>query len=137
MIAVLMACAGFAAWPLEATRVASPVIKQPEPAKKQLASLDLAAFRIPLWVAEPAPPAPATPPTPTPPPSQLKLQLLAIIHEGEVCKAAVYDPDLDRILVVAAGEKIGSRSVDKVDKTALTLRDDTGIRVLALKTGGS
>lgn len=136
LIAVLLACAGFAVWPIKTSPVVSPVVAQPETTKAQIAALDLAAFRVPLWVADPAPPAPAAANAPAPPPSPLKLQLLAIIHEGEVYKAAVYDPDSDRILVVAAGEKIGARRVDMVDETTLTLRDDTGRRVLALKAGG-
>lgn len=136
MIAALLACAGFAFWPLKATRVVPPVIARPAAAKKQVAALDLAAFRVPLWVADPAPPAPPVAAAPAPPPPPLKIQLLAIIHEGELYKAAVYDPDSDRILVVAAGEKIGTRNVDKVDKTSLTLRDGAAQRVLALKAGG-
>lgn len=136
IFAAPLACAAFAAWPLEPTHLTPTAITQPETAKRQVASLDLAAFRIPLWVAEPAPPAPSAPLAPAAPPPPLKLRLLAIIHEGEIYKAAVYDPDSDKILVVAAGEKIGIRNVDKVDKSTLTLQDHTGKRVLALKAGG-
>lgn len=139
--AVLLACATFALWPQHAWDIPTPVIETPEVVVKQVATLDPAAFRVPLWVAEPAPPAPpvvaapAKPPAAAPPPSPIKLQLLAIIREVDVYKAAVYDPDADRILVVGVGEKIGPRNVDKVDKTTLTLRDSAGKRILALKDG--
>ncbi len=138
VIAGLVLCATFAAWPVAVSHpnTTAPIITEPESTKKQVAALDLAAFRLPLWVADPAPAPPPAPAAPAAPPPPLKIQLLAIIHEGEVYKAAVYDPDSDRILVVAAGEKIGARRVDKIDKATLTIRDDTGKRVLALKSGG-
>ncbi len=136
LIAVLFACAGFAAWPFEPAPVVPPVIAQPETTKSQKAALDLAAFRVPMWVADPAPPAPVVANAPAPRPPPLKLQLLAIIHEGEIYKAAVYDPDSDRILVVADGEKSGPRGLDQIDSSPLTLGDGTGRRVLALKAGG-
>ncbi len=136
IFATLLACGAFAVWPLDATHVQTPVISPPEVATKQVAALDLAAFRVPLWVAEPAPPPPPEPVVAVTPPPPLNLQLLAIVREGQVYKAAVYDPDLDRILVVAAGEKVGTRSVQRVDKATMTLRDETGERVLLLKAGG-
>jgi hypothetical protein len=115
-----------------------PTIDQAPPAKRTLAALDLAAFRTPIWVAEPTPPPPAAPAQPPPPPPPLKIQLLAIIREGDTAyRAAVYDPDTDQILVVAAGEKLGLRTVEQVDKSSLTLRDETGKRTLALKEGGT
>lgn len=138
MLALIGACASFAAWPVSVSPPpeSAPDLSEKEPAKKQTLALDLAAFRVPLWVADPAPPPPPVAAAPPSPPSPLKLQLLAIIHESDVYKAAVYDPDSDRILVVAAGERIGGRSVDKIDKASLTLRDDTGKRVLALRPAG-
>jgi hypothetical protein len=63
----------------------------------------------------------------------LKLQLLAILKDNGVFKAAVYDPDTDKILVVAAGEKIGSRTVDRVVASGATIRDALGARTLALR----
>ena len=70
-----------------------------------------------------------TPPAPPP----VRLQLLAIIREEDLFRAAVYDPDSDRILVVAAGQRVGTQLVDQVDKSSLTLRDERGARVLALQ----
>lgn len=136
---VLAAAAAFALWPVASPRIETPVIDSSRSeTMRTLASLDLAAFRTPIWVAEPPPPAPIVQ-VPVPPPPPVKFQLLAIIREQgpePVYKAAVYDPDTDRILVVAAGEKLGHRTVDQVDRTSLTLRDDTGKRTLALKERG-
>lgn len=136
IVTMILAGGAFAVWPLKAPSVRTPDIKKPEAEVKTLAAVDVAAFRVPIWVAEPAPPPPPAPVTPPPPPAPLKLQLLAIVNENGVYRAAVYDPDADKLLVVAAGEKIGSRRVEKVDKSAVTLADDTGKRVLALKQEG-
>jgi hypothetical protein len=95
-------------------------------------ALDQAAFRVPIWVAEAAPPTPP-PAIATPPPPPLKLQLLAIVKEGETYKAAVYDPDSDRLLVLGAGDRVGVRTVNAVSRSSVTLRDETGTRTLALK----
>ncbi len=132
---MVVIAAAFAVWPMHAVKVETPRIELPQPESKQLAALDLKAFRAPIWVAEPAPPPPPalTQPPPTPPP--LKLQLLAILNEKGVYKAAVYDPDGDRIIVVAAGEKIGTRTADSITRTSLVLKDETGLRTLALKEG--
>ncbi|MBX3378328.1 MAG: hypothetical protein KF678_15135 [Phycisphaeraceae bacterium] len=128
----------FALWPVKPRTIPAPVIERaPEPAKRTLAALDLAAFRAPIWVAEPPPPAPPAPVPAPPPPPPLKIQLLAIIREAETggYKAAVYDPDTDKVLIVAAGERLGPRTVEQIDQTSLTLSDNHGKRVLALKDG--
>lgn len=131
----------FALWPVHQRHILVPTLDHAlEPAHspaQALSSLDLAAFRLPIWVAE-APPPPAPAPAPPPPmPAPLKIQLLAIIRESKpgTYRAAVYDPDTDRVLVVAAGERIGSRAVERVDRASLTLSDQHGSRVLALKDG--
>ncbi len=127
--------AAFAVWPVHRVVVEAPRIELPQAEFKQLAALDLKAFRAPIWVAESAPTPPPAPTQPPPPPPPLKLQLLAILNEKGVYKAAVYDPDGDRIIVVAAGEKIGSRTADSITRTSLVLKDETGLRTLALKEG--
>lgn len=139
--AAILASATFAVWPRTPRKIVVPTLERHASREAKPASaLDLAAFRIPIWVAEAPPPAP--PPTPVVPPlPPLKLQLLAIIGEKQTdgmtrYSAAVYDPDSDRVLVVAAGEKVGPRTVEHVNQDTLTLRDDAGQRVLALKEGG-
>lgn len=135
---VAMGAGGFAAWPVRPRPTSVPVVPQLEPEPHMSAALDLAAFRVPIWVAEaPPPPPPAPAPAPLPPPT-LKLQLLAIMRDRENGRtAAVYDPDSDRVVVVAAGQKLGRRSVEEVLDTSLTLRDETGTRKLVLMEGGS
>ena len=133
LLLVVGACATFAFWPLRPEAIETPKIEVAPPVARQVAALDIAAFRAPIWVAEPPPPPPVAAVPAPPPPPPLKIQLLAIVREGEVYKAAVYDPDSDRILVVASGEKLGTRMVEQVDQGTLTLRDGTAKRVLALK----
>ncbi|MBX3378387.1 MAG: hypothetical protein KF678_15440 [Phycisphaeraceae bacterium] len=132
------AAAAFALWPVQARHVTVSPIDHAEPARRTLAALDLTAFRAPIWVAELSPPAPPAPSPAPPPPPPNKIQLLAIIRDSDSGKyrAAVYDPDTDRVLVVAAGERLGIRTVEQVDRSSLTLRDAAGTRTLALKDGG-
>jgi len=137
-VAAAAGAAVFGLWPIQSQSTSGPELERiPEPAARTVATLDLSAFRAPIWVAEPLPPTPSAPaPAPLPPPP-LKIQLLAIIREAEPdsYKAAVYDPDTDRVLIVAAGERLGLRTIEQVDKTSLTLSDQSGKRVLALKDG--
>ena len=70
------------------------------------------------------------------PPLPLRLQLIAIVRDGEAFKAAVYDPDADRILVVAVGDSIAGRTVEQVRSADVTVRDGTRSRLLSLRTDG-
>src|SRR5690606_11369227 len=94
--------------------------------------LDVAAFRVPLWVIEPPPsePAPAPPPPPPPP---LRLQLLAIVRQGETLKASVYDPDSDTLVLVGPGDAIGGCTVEEVAATSVVLRRGEVRHTLALE----
>lgn len=135
VILMVVLAAAFAFWPVSPRTITAPKLEQPEPSQRALAALDTSAFRTPIWLAEPPPPAPATPAPPPPPPPPLKIQLLAILHEDGVYKAAVYDPDTDRILVVKAGEKIGVRTAASITATTLVVKDEAGSKTLALKEG--
>ena len=105
---------------------------------RQSVVLDVAAFGAPLWVAPPPPPPPPKEAPPPPPPPPLRLQLLAVIQEGPgVRTAMLYDPDTDALLIVAAGERIGGRSVEAVTDDGVTIRDRAGVRSLSLTTEGS
>ncbi len=98
------------------------------------AALDLAAFHAPLWVTPPAPPPPEPPPPPLPP---LRFQLLAVLHEHGVHTAVLYDPDSDRILIVAEGEELAQgRTVERVTAANVRIRDASGTRTLALEPAG-
>lgn len=136
--AVVAMCAAWAAWPIavEPVPVSAGAAVVTERPATTIAALDLDAFRVPVWVAPTPPPAPEKPALPPPP---LKLQLLAIIREGESYKAALYDPDADKVLVVAAGETLGAgRAVEAVTATAVSVRDagGRGVRTLALRDEG-
>jgi hypothetical protein len=140
-VIAMIALAGVGWWAFGP--VHPPIIEHADPAALApttptltIASLDVAAFRAPLWVA---PPAPVAPPPPAAPPPPLKLQLLAVVHEGEVFKAMLYDPDSDKILVVAEGEALGTgeagggSKVERVTAAGVQIRDGTGLRTLALR----
>lgn len=141
--ALLVIAAGvWAFWPLGAGEIEEPTIAASpvEAPARTVASLDTAAFRAPLWVAPPAPPAPPVAAAPPPP---LRVQLLAVVHEEGVYKAVLYDPDSDRLLVLREGETLGAggRSIQSVTVSAVQIRDQSGIRTLALRqdqgSGGS
>jgi hypothetical protein len=112
--------------------IAPPMAESP-PAERSLPPLDLAAFHAPLWVVPPPPPPPAAP---APPPPPLKLQLIAIVREGEGYKAALYDPDQDKLFIVGTGERIAGRIIEEVRAGDLTIQDHGISRTLALKSEG-
>jgi hypothetical protein len=118
---------------IELPRLAEPALREaPEPVR-----LDVAAFHAPLWIAPVPPPPPPKPEPPPPPPPPLKLQLLAIVREADTLKAVLYDPDADRILVVAEGEPLGHRHhIERVRPDAVDIRDERGIRTLTLADSG-
>jgi hypothetical protein len=121
---------------LTAAHVEVPSIEAPaiEPSRRaSLPALDLAAFRAPLWVAQPPPPPP---PAPAPAPPPLRLQLVAIVQEHAVYKAALYDPDQDRLLIVGTGESVAGRMVEQVAAGTVTIRDHGLARMLSLKSEG-
>lgn len=133
-IAAAVAASGvWALWPLRSAPLGPPVA--PDASQRlpavAVADLDVSAFRAPLWVVPTPPPAPAPPPAP---PAPLKLQLLAVIHEDGLYKAVVYDPDADKILVAAAGERLGNRTVERVNPSGVELRDGAGLRTLVLRS---
>jgi len=137
--------AAWGLWPLGPTTVAVPEITaNVTPTETAaLATLDLQAFRAPLWVAPPAPPAPpVAAATPPPPPPPLKLQLIAIVREagqgaGEsIYKAALYDPDADTLTVVGPGDTIAGRTIERVTASDVSLIDNGRSRTLSLRTEG-
>ncbi len=130
--------AAWAFWPLypAAFEPSAPPASAPAAAPDTLATLNVAAFSAPIWVAEPPPPPPPAAPAPPPP---LRLQLIAITREGDALRAVLYDPDLDRLHIVGDGERLGERTVDRVLAASVALRDSHGVRTLALRedAGGS
>jgi hypothetical protein len=45
----------------------------------------------------------------------------------------VFDPDADKLLSLAEGGSAGTRRVTRVTATSMDIRDDAGIRTLALR----
>jgi hypothetical protein len=129
--AVLVGLAIWAFAPLRPPAMTGPdaPVRGADAAPVTLAALNTAAFRAPLWVVPPAPPPP---PQPVAPPPPLKLQLLAIIHEGGLYRAMLYDPDSDKILVGSEGQALGMRTLERVTATGVQIRDGTGLRTLVL-----
>lgn len=115
----------------------------PPPRAAMIEPVDVAAFRLPVWMLPPEPareetadaPTPPSPP-PTIPPFQM--QLLAIVREldadGLRYRAILYDPQSDRIVTAVEGQAIGPRVVESVDAGSLVLRGPgrTGPCTLAL-----
>lgn len=133
-IAGLAVVAPLAIWalkPLPAHTMSMPELRPPAEvqASAQGATLDASVFSVRLWNPPPVT-ASATGATPPPPPpaAPLKLQLIGIVadpaaEEGKppLLRAALYDPDTDRLYVVAAGEMIGQHRVQEITDQAVTV----------------
>lgn len=139
--AACLGAVGLSAWwalaPLETPDLSVPEqneLKAP-PDGLRLAALDLDAFRVPLWVAPPAPPEPEAAPSP---PVPLRLQLLAVVGGPESYSAVLYDPDADRLVIVAPGESLTQgRVVEGVTARGVRIRDGEHIRTLAVRDDGA
>ena len=100
--------------------------------------LDLAAFDRAMWLLPAAPePVKVATEKPAPPPPPMTLQLLGLVNEGGTTKAILYDSSADRVRVVAVGDSIGDRKIERIDTEGVAIRDGAGVRTLALKGGGS
>lgn len=116
------------AGPTAASRKLDPPADRP--------SLDLAAFDRAMWLVPAAPePAKVAAEKPAPPPPPLTLQLLGLVNEDGTSKAILYDSATDRVRVVAVGDTIGDRKVERIDAQGVAIRDGVGVRTLALKGG--
>jgi len=140
-----LSCGGLvllgAAWaliPPGMPRIEAPSVELASRDEEQikLPPLDVKAFDTPVWTiaAAPIPLAPPAPPPPPPPP--LKLQLIGILKEDQEYKAVLYDPDTNKLVVVATGQEALGHKVDRVAADTVTIKDGTLVRTLALKTGG-
>ncbi|MCC6678246.1 MAG: hypothetical protein IT436_13985 [Phycisphaerales bacterium] len=153
----LLAVGWWALRPLERPDLSLPSSPPPSPRPSEspgqpdgpstLVALDDAAFRIPLWFTPPpvppSDPIADTKPAPLPP---FKLQLLAILRQGDPSgagpagqqfKALLYDPDTDKIVEAAAGQSIGERTVVGITEREMTLKERAGIRTLSLRPAES
>lgn len=99
------------------------------PAEEQ--RIDPSVFAVTLW--SPRPPAPTTPPAvradPSPAPAPpLKLQLIGIVAEPAISeseppqfRAALYDPETDRLYLVAPGEHVGIHRIGEITAHSVTV----------------
>lgn len=110
-----------------------------EPGQQLDIDVDQDSYAVRLWTPDPVPvaavtaPPPRTPPPPPPRP-RIGLQLLGIHStgaDGEL-RATLYDPQTDRLLIVATGERVGLFEVDAVTASGVGLRDEQGVRTLAI-----
>lgn len=88
-------------------------------------AFDLACFGVALWVEPPAP-EPRRAPAESAARAASRVQLLAIVTETTPSgapryRAAVYDPDQDRIVFVTDGDTVGAHAVRAVDASGMTL----------------
>jgi hypothetical protein len=84
-----------------------------------------------LWNVPPKPPA--DPVAISEPPKPLKLQLIGIVSEGGMKKAALYDPDMDKLLIVSNGERVREFSITSITDVAVELTDGQSSRRLMLR----
>lgn len=135
LIATALALTGavtlWASWPLGSAEVATPAIASPATlaAETLLRPLDVDAFRTPVWVAAAA----TAEPIAAAPPPPLRIQLLAILREVDGYKAALYDPDSDRLLIVKAGDQVARHTIETINAAEVALRDDRGLQTLSLR----
>lgn len=120
-------------------------------------SLDLAAFRTPLWYIPPPPPPPPVQTTAfVPPPRPLAAKLLAIVHNQRdnrvddhafdhsgssaakqtPYRAIFFDPALDQVIEVGVDGVVDGFTVIAIDALGVTLRrEEEQQRVLLDPTG--
>ncbi len=142
----LIALGGAAAWafaplasgeaPVAGWEPPAPV--QPVPGQRQPA-IDRGAFAAAIWnpvvardAQEQSEASAAEQARP------LRVQLIAIIDEGDGrLRAAIYDVERDRLLIVASGDRVGGLTVTTVAAGSVELTDGRSGTRLALREGRS
>lgn len=155
-LAGLCAVAACAVWALRTPAVSAPwderlkldlAPPQSLPASEtneQRPAFDPNLFAVKLW----HPPPPPPPPEPqqqrvvergTP----LNLQLIGIVHEGQERRAVLYDPQSDRLYIIAptrgdfgGDERIGQHTVTAVTDTYVELTNGRSVKRLELIQAG-
>lgn len=138
---IVVAALTGAFWPLPPIKIALPEpVEQATPASTgAIASLNVAAFDLPLWIVAATPVAeekPTAPPAPLPPPP-LRIQLLGITRGGTpdapAYKATIYDPDSDRIIIIAGGDTVGGRTVKSISTDRIAFALGQQVQTLLLR----
>ena len=103
-------------------------------------ALDGRAFAARIWDAPSAPSAPAAPKAVAaraPKRPAFKLELIAIMNDGDERQAALYDPETDRLYIVANGDTVNQHTVTAINADAIELSDGTSTNRLTLKESKS
>ncbi|MCH8342415.1 MAG: hypothetical protein IH983_00320 [Planctomycetes bacterium] len=135
----MVMCAWWAVLPLEQHPGGTAVtMNQPSPGLIENSpnasdTIDLVAFAARLW----------NPPLPQETDQQrqsksaqrqelIRLQLIGIINDGGALKAALYDPDTDRLLIVRSGDRIRRHTVTAISAEGVELSDGRSTTRLTL-----
>ena len=131
-------CAGWAWRPLEPPEPREFFIDlhapPTTPIDDQDHRFDQGAFVVRLWNPPPPPEARnalvagQTAPAPKPP----RLQLIGIIDDGRQLLAALYDPETDRLLIVATGDRVKQHTIT-ITADAVELADGQVTHRLTLR----
>lgn len=136
-LAAVGGCGIWAIWPLPASRPPTYSPMQVKRAEVPARAFDQTAFAVPIWYVQPAPVVETHEPA-KPTSLPFKLQLIAIVREGDIWGAVFYNPMQDALMQVNTGESLGEgRVVDAISAGSVRVRDDTGVLTVALDRGGS
>lgn len=130
-------CAWWAWWPLQPPEPRGSFIDLHSPTTTPIDDedhlFDQGAFVVRLW----------NPPPPEAPPdardalvagraAPLRLQLIGIINDGRQLRAALYDPETDRLLIVATGDHVKQHTIT-ITADAVELADGRVTHRLTLR----
>ena len=95
---------------------------------------DQSAFAVRLWNPPPPPEArnALVAGQTAPPPKPLRLQLIGIIDDGRQLRAALYDPEADRLLIVGDGDRVKQHTIT-ITADAVELADGRVTHRLTLR----
>lgn len=137
-LAIVM-CAWWAALPLEHHPAGTAItVNQPSPGLIEKSpntsdTIDLVAFAARLWnPVAPQETAQKREPKSAKRQELIRLQLIGIINDGGQLKAALYDPDTDRLLIVASGDRIRDHTVTAISAEDVELSDGRSTTRLTL-----
>ena len=136
--------AGFALWgwrPLNDLNQGVVSIELREPPSElpdsPRARFDKSAFTAKLWNPRSPEVSNEVVAQRTVPSKLLRLQLVGIIDDGQSLRAAVYDPETDRLLILASGERVHHHTVTSITADAIELANGRSSHRLTLREEGS
>jgi len=108
--------------------------------RETVRAFDARVFDVALWTPPPAPVVKDVIAAPPPPPPPLKYQLLGISGDGGgdgPRRAALYDPETDRVVLIAQGESVSGFVVRTLTHDAIEFVDGTRVERLSLREPAS